>query len=84
LLAHGIRRAILRTAIAQRADTDAPGLILLAADDSLESITPTARRWLTELEDATAASTPVPLIVTSVAHRARATVGSNLRIQLPH
>jgi DNA-binding CsgD family transcriptional regulator len=74
LLAHGIRRAILRTALAQRADTDAPGLILLAADDSLESITPTARRWLTELEDATAASTPVPLIVTSVAHRARATV----------
>jgi hypothetical protein len=83
LLAHGIRRAILRTALAQRADTDAPGLILLAADDSLESITPTARRWLTELEDATAASTPVPSS-SPASHRARATVGSNLRIQLPH
>jgi DNA-binding CsgD family transcriptional regulator len=74
LLAHGIRRAILRTALTHQIDTDAAGLILLAADDSLESITPTARRWLGELEDATAASTPVPLIVTSVAHRARATV----------
>lgn len=74
LLAHGIRRAILRTAVTHQIDTDAAGLILLAADDSLESITPTARRWLGELEDATAASTPVPLIVTSVAHRARAGV----------
>lgn len=54
LLAHGIRRAILRTALAHRTDTDAAGLILLAPDDSVESITPTARRWLTELEDATA------------------------------
>lgn len=74
LLAHGIRRAILRTAFTRRTDTDAAGLILLAADDSVESITPTARRWLGELEDSTAASTPVPLIVTSVAHRARAAV----------
>lgn len=72
LLAHGIRRAILRTALSHETDTDAAGLILLGADDSLESITPTARRWLTELEDATAASAPVPLVVTSVAHRARA------------
>lgn len=74
MLAHGIRRAILRTALTHQIDTDAPGLILLAADDSVESITPTARRWLSELEDVTAASTPVPLIVASVAHRARATV----------
>ena len=74
LLAHGIRRAILRTAVIHQIDTEAAGLILLAADDSLDSITPTACRWLSELEDATAASTPVPLIVTSVAHRARATV----------
>jgi DNA-binding CsgD family transcriptional regulator len=74
LLAHGIRRAILRTALTHEIDTDVAGLILLAADDSLESITPTARRWLGELEDTTAASTPVPLIVTSVAHRARAVV----------
>jgi DNA-binding CsgD family transcriptional regulator len=73
LLAHGIRRAILRTALTHEIGTDAAGLILLAADDSLESITPTALRWLDELEDGTAASTPVPLIVTSVAHRARAT-----------
>jgi DNA-binding CsgD family transcriptional regulator len=71
LLAHGIRRAILRTAVTHQIDTDAAGLILLAADDTLESITTSARRWLGELEDVTAASTPVPLIVTSVAHRAR-------------
>jgi DNA-binding CsgD family transcriptional regulator len=74
LFAHGIRRAILRTALTHQIDADAAGLILLAADDSPESITPAARRWLGELEDATAESTPVPLIVTSVAHRARATV----------
>ena len=72
LFAHGIRRAILRTALTHRIDSDAAGLILLAADDSLESITPAARRWCIELEDATASSMPVPLIVTSVAHRARA------------
>jgi DNA-binding CsgD family transcriptional regulator len=71
LIAEGIRRAILTTALAAAAETDPPGLIVLSADRSVDSITATAERWLAEMIDSTGTSAPVPLIVMTVANQAR-------------
>jgi DNA-binding CsgD family transcriptional regulator len=71
LLANGIRRAILRTAVTIGGDDEGPGLIILGADDSIETVTPAATRWLGELIDSTAALNLTPLTVVSVAQVAR-------------
>jgi DNA-binding CsgD family transcriptional regulator len=70
-LAEGIRRAILRSALTVDTIPEPPGLILLRADDSVESLTHGARRWLREIFDSTSKIAPVPLTVLSVAHVAR-------------
>lgn len=71
LIAEGIRRAILTTALAGTGETDPPGLIVLGRDRSVESMTATADRWLAEMIDSTRAGARVPLIVISVADNAR-------------
>jgi DNA-binding CsgD family transcriptional regulator len=48
-----------------------PGLILLAGDGSVETMTPPARRWLGELVDSTNDAAPLPLLVVSIADQAR-------------
>ena len=70
-IAEGIRRAILTTALGGDDGTDPPGLTLLREDDSVESLTPAASFWIGEILDSTADSGELPLIVASVAHRAR-------------
>jgi DNA-binding CsgD family transcriptional regulator len=70
-IAEGIRRAILTTALGGDDGADPPGLILLREDDSVESLTPAASFWIGEILDSTADSGELPLIVASVAHRAR-------------
>ena len=70
-IAEGIRRAILTTALGGDDGTDPPGLILLREDDSVESLTPAASFWIGEILDSTADWGELPLIVASVAHRAR-------------
>jgi hypothetical protein len=49
LLAEGVRRAILTSAIAQQETLDAPGLVLLDAANRVDAVTPAARHWLGEL-----------------------------------
>jgi DNA-binding CsgD family transcriptional regulator len=71
IVAAGIRRAILRTALTADRGPEPPGLIVLRGDDSIEDMTPAARRLLGEVFDSTAASGPVPLTVLSVAQQAR-------------
>jgi DNA-binding CsgD family transcriptional regulator len=71
LLAHGIRRAILRAALTANRDPEPPGMVVLRTDDSVDSMAAAARHWLTELFDTTVASGGVPLTVASVAHVAR-------------
>jgi DNA-binding CsgD family transcriptional regulator len=71
LLANGIRRAILRTAVGSGGDDDGPGLVVLGADDAIETITPAAKRWLAELIDSTSDLGRAPLTVVSVAQVAR-------------
>ena len=70
-VAEGIRRAIIRTALAVDSEPDPPGLIILRGDDSVESLTPAARRWLGEIFDSFGDSADVPITVLSVAHQAR-------------
>ena len=70
-IAEGIRRAILRTSLAVEGEPDPPGLVVLRGDDSVESATPAAMRWLREIVDSTAESAAMPLTVMSVAHDAR-------------
>ncbi len=73
-IGEGIRRAILVTALTTESGPDAPGLILLRGDDSVESMTPAARYWLGEVFDSTGESSALPLIVVSVADNARRAV----------
>jgi DNA-binding CsgD family transcriptional regulator len=71
LIAEGIRRAILTTALGGAGDTDPPGLIVLGRNRSVESATATAQRWLAEMIDSTGTSAPVPLVIMTVADQAR-------------
>jgi DNA-binding CsgD family transcriptional regulator len=77
LVAHGIRRAILRTAATADRGPEPPGLIVLRGDDSIESLTPAASRWLGDVFDSSIASEPTPLTVVSVANKARRAAGGD-------
>lgn len=71
VVANGIRRAILAGALAADRGAEPPGLVLLAADGTIDTVSPTARRWLDELVDSTARMSELPLVLTSVACQAR-------------
>ena len=73
-IGEGIRRAILVTALTTDTGPDSPGLILLRSDNSVERMTPAARRWLGDLLDTTGDSSAVPLVVISLASKARMVV----------
>ena len=70
-IGEGIRKAILVTALTAENGPDSPGVILLRGDDSVESMTPAARHWLGDLLDATSDSSALPLVIVSVADKAR-------------
>jgi DNA-binding CsgD family transcriptional regulator len=70
LLAEGVRRAMLLTALSSEErdrDEDA-GLVLLASDNTITTANAAAERWLDELH---ADGKPLPAVVTAVAGRAR-------------
>lgn len=71
VIANGIRRAILLGALSAEREPEPPGLVLLDADDAIDTISPAARPWLRELFDTTAATNDVPLVLASVSHQAR-------------
>jgi DNA-binding CsgD family transcriptional regulator len=70
-IGEGIRRAVLATGLAVGNGHDSPGVIVLHGDDTLESMTPSARKWLFEIVDATGSNAPIPLVVMSLADKAR-------------
>jgi DNA-binding CsgD family transcriptional regulator len=71
ILADGLRRSILHTALSADEQDVGPGLLLLADDNSIELANPTARSWLAELRDRAAADGRLPFVVHTVADRAR-------------
>lgn len=79
LLAEGIRRGIVTRTAAGRSGEDVPGTMLLGPDDVVESITPSARRLLSEILEVSSDPDALPLVVRSVADRARriASAGSD-------
>jgi DNA-binding CsgD family transcriptional regulator len=69
-LAEGARRALL---VGEATDPDtpnAPGLVVLSADWEVESTTPGAERWLSDLPDGNLDTGKLPSAVLSVAARA--------------
>ena len=71
LLAQGIRRGILRAAVRREARPDATAIVILAADDSIEGMSPAARGLIDELIDSTSTMASTPMTLLSVAHQAR-------------
>jgi DNA-binding CsgD family transcriptional regulator len=71
VIAEGIRRAILVTALRAGDGSERPGFIILRDDGTIESATPAARQWMEEILDPTGESGEVPMVVASVAYRAR-------------
>ena len=78
-IAEGLRRALLISAARESAGEAGPGMLILASDGSLESLTPAAAAWLDELSQIGSASgtsplPPVVLAVAAAALEARTTV----------
>lgn len=71
VVAHGVRRAMIRSAFGGDQSRESVGTLLLRGDDTIEAATPPARRWLGELFDSTGSSQAAPLTVVSVAQQAR-------------
>jgi DNA-binding CsgD family transcriptional regulator len=77
-LAEGAQRGLLVGEASDPEGPDAPGLVVLKADWSLESLTPGAERWLDELPDGDwDARGKLPPSVLAVAGRALRTAESN-------
>jgi DNA-binding CsgD family transcriptional regulator len=69
-LATGIRRAIL-AADRQAEGSGQPGLIIFASDGALDSTSAAASLWLAAMIDATRAADGMPLVIVSLAEKAR-------------
>ena len=75
-LAEGTRRGLLIGEASNPEGPDAPGLLVLRADSSVESMTPGVERWLAELPDGDwEAKERLPSAVLAVARRALRTAG---------
>jgi DNA-binding CsgD family transcriptional regulator len=69
-LAEGARRGLLVGEASDPEGPDAPGLVVLKQDWSVESATPGAERWLSELEEDWEGQNKPPAAVLAVAGRA--------------
>ena len=69
-VAAAIRREMVLTEIAHPHDADGPGLLLLSAALDPLHITPTAQRWLTEIDDGVDPGREIPYGVMTLAARA--------------
>jgi DNA-binding CsgD family transcriptional regulator len=75
-LAEGTRRGLLIGEASDPEGPDAPGVLVLRADSSVESMTPGVERWLAELPDGDwEARERLPSSVLAVARRALRTAG---------
>ncbi len=88
-IAHGLRDALLREASSAASAERAPGVIILAEDGSLRSLTDQARFWLEQLPPDHGTGLELPAVVHAVASRAlraevrvRAGASANVRLTL--
>ena len=80
-LAEGLRRAILLTAAARDARDAGLGMVLLAPDDTVESVNRAAESWLDQLGTATRGRRRIPSVVEAVGARARLVAGGDAPAQ---
>jgi DNA-binding CsgD family transcriptional regulator len=71
VLAHGVRRAMIRSAMGGDQSRGTVGVVLVRGDDTIEAATRPARRWLSELFDSTGGADVAPVTIASVAQQAR-------------
>ena len=76
-LADGLRRAALLRGAVDGGGDDDTGLLVLAADDTVEMANPAAGRWLDELRARDPPGGHLPLAVRAAASRARAAASAN-------
>ena len=77
-VAHGLRTALLLRAVDEAPAEHAPGMVVLAADGSIESTSDAAERWLAELpRDTLGGGLDLPSAVHAVAIRARSAVAGD-------
>ena len=79
--AAAIRRILLRGYVAAGGVPEHPGLLLLGADQAVETVTPEAERWLAQLPDTGHGDGP-PLSVVALASRAAQQGGSAVRSRI--
>jgi DNA-binding CsgD family transcriptional regulator len=73
MVAEGFRTALLISTISTENAPEAPGIVLFDRDGTVEDISPTAARWMAELQDGgQAGSAPLPIQVEQVAAAVRA------------
>ena len=77
LLAEGLRRSALLDATTGSTDEGDAGLLVLGADDAIQTANRAADRWIDELGGSGAA---LPLVVHAVAGQARATLAGDERL----
>jgi DNA-binding CsgD family transcriptional regulator len=73
IVADGIRRSILTTALADNDAPDAPGLVLLGAGNRVDAVSPAAEQWLADLvvTSESEAGDDLPSVIYAVASQAR-------------
>ncbi len=70
LAAEGLRRTLVAEAAVHDWDPDGPGVVVIGPESDIESITPAAGRWLTELAELDAPRyTGLPTVVRAVIER---------------
>jgi DNA-binding CsgD family transcriptional regulator len=69
-IAHGLRAALLRDAASAASADPAPGVIVLADDGAVRSLTDQARMWLEQLPPDRGTGLELPAVVHAVASRA--------------
>lgn len=65
-IARAIQRSLLYGALTHGRGGELPGLILVAGDGAVDHVSPAARQFLDEAVDSTAATSDLPLVVTSL------------------
>ena len=68
----GLRLALLLESATRATGHVVPGIVVMAADDTIESITPEAEEWLTQIPRDKGASFDLPSVVHIAARQARA------------
>ncbi len=72
MIGNGLRLALLLENATRAGGSDVPGVIIMHADDTVESITPEAEEWLAQIPRDEGANFELPVVIHIAAWKARA------------